>query len=100
MKRADSCFRWNIVATLLNGKIIELVDSYGTIYDIGEALEKHGLKVSDSTLYGMKKVQDREYLAAPLRAVDIAPSYQKELGINGENVAEWHLKVGRKMSNE
>ena len=45
----------------------------------------------------MKKVQDREYLAVPLRAVDIAPSYQEKLGINGENVAEWHLKIGRKL---
>ena len=97
MKYADPCFRWNIVVTLLDGDVVELIEWYGDIYEITAVLEKHNLKISPSTLYGMKKVQDREYLAVPLRAVDIAPSYQEKLGINGENVAEWHLKIGRKL---
>jgi len=95
MKTADACFRWNIVATLTNGMVIDLIEWYGDIYEMRDVLDKHSVKVSDGTLYKMNKIQEREYLAMPLKAVDIAPSYQKQLGIDGENVAEWHLKIGR-----
>ena len=96
MKVADNCFRWNLVVTLIDGCVVDLIEFYGNIYDLRDILKKHDLQISDSTLYGMKKIQDREYLAVPLKAVDIAPAYQEKLGINGENVAEWHLKMGRK----
>ena len=93
MKRADSCFKWNIVATLTNGNEVELVEWSGDIHDIGIALEKLGVTVSRNILYQMKKVKDREYLAKPLRAPEIAPSYQEQLGVDGEHVAEWHIKI-------
>ena len=96
MKRADRCFRWNIVVTLTDGKVIELIEWSGDIYEMRDALEKHNLKINDSTLYGMKRIGARIYLATPLKAIDIAPLYQEKLGIDGEHVAEWHLKIGRK----
>ncbi len=94
MKSADWCFRWNIEATLLNGEKLDFIEHYGNVYDLHEVLDHHNIKVSYSTLYKMKKVQERIYEAVPLRSEQIPSSDKLKTG-NGSNVAEWHLKIGR-----
>lgn len=94
MKTTDWCFRWNIEVTLLNGDKIDFSSWEGDIYDLNDILEKHEIHVSNSTLYGMTKSQERVYPAKACTLEHISPHYMKKIG-GVDNVAGWHLKIGR-----
>lgn len=96
MKTAAWLFTWHFQVTLIDGKIVNLLDSSCiSIYDLQEILSQHNITVSDSTLYRMKS--ERCYAVKPFLPEDSREwgKHSKQKIGSFDKVAEWHIYIRR-----